>query len=138
MPRYWQHLEQRHRRVAQSVTVTCLKIWWQASARSETMKQLNVATSHLLKDVQNTWPLPRHRRSTSWSLQHFSKNDKMSLTRVSEMLILMSGWKMLMRTMATKMNGMRTSHKMMPTWRNPWISGNSRSICHDGNPKCTF
>ena len=53
MLRYWQHLEQQQRREAQSVIVTCLKLWSQGSVRSGTMKQFNVATGHLLKDVQH-------------------------------------------------------------------------------------
>ena len=67
------------RRIAPSVTVTCLKIRWRASVP-------NVANAHLLTDVQDTWPLSRHHGSTSRSSQRLSKTEK----NVGEMLALFS------------------------------------------------
>ena len=97
--------------------------------RSGTLKPLNVATSHLLTDVQEIWPLPRHRESISLSIQCFSKKEKMSLARMTGMLILMSmwkknknGWEKLMLTgNDDKWN--EDFPNMMSTWRKFWISG---------------
>ena len=104
------------------ITVSRLKMWSQASVRSVTMKQSNVATSHLLTDVQDIWTLPRHRGSTRLSLQPFSEKENMSKKRMSGMISLRkknkNEWTQLVLLVATTMNGMRTFHCMVSTWKN--------------------
>ena len=65
--------------------------------------------------------------ASSWEQQlvspTFFEDVKMSLKRMIRMVILMTmrkkyGWKKLMHTMATTMNGMRTFHKMTSIWSN--------------------
>ena len=117
---YQQHVHQPPKRVAPSVTATCLEICLKASDRSGTTKQFNVAASHAT-EAQGTWPLLHRRGHHSWSLQRFPRKRKCHRNVWVECWYWTKGttkWKKPMPTMETTMSGMRALRKMMANWRN--------------------